>query len=221
MHRNFSAAIQDFLAGAGIGILVGLLIGLSVSEVVGSVIAGLTALLAAFFGLNLKMSSITGKESPERSPLQTWRIIGFSFLCSAAVLAGVYIRTHNLLGQTPTQSLKAWTDTGFSTEIAREIVAFQKLGVIPKDWEVSPKPGPSPMETVLFFEIAQEDLIRCQNLEKERYASAIERAIAFRQEGGIWQRIGEAIEGIPEEKQEVIMDFFWELICSNDKESPE
>jgi hypothetical protein len=93
MDRN--RGLINILSGFALGALIGIVVGLSVSHVVGLILGALTSLLAAFFGLTVSSGQ------PDQGVLRgnSSVIFSFSISCVICILAGIYIRTHNYLGQ--------------------------------------------------------------------------------------------------------------------------
>ena len=107
------------------GLLVGALIGLSTMPVVGGAITALTALIGAFLGL----SAPTIKWLP--FALQSWRIIGFGVICVAAIIGGIYVRTHDLLRPPINEQVQILETAGFDPVVVRELVAYRNFGIVP------------------------------------------------------------------------------------------
>jgi hypothetical protein len=127
------AAAQVF-AGCGLGLLLGIIAGLSVSPVVQTILGALVAIVTGFLGWQTAAPkpAADGVPSPAARNLQEWRIGSFGLACVAGILLGLYVRTSE-----PFTSIAArvhkWTDAGYSGAEAREYVAFQHLGIQPKD----------------------------------------------------------------------------------------
>jgi len=207
MKETRGSAAAEALAGSGIGLLVGLLLGLSVSEVVGSVLAGLAALLGAFFGLS-EIPKPAGEGTGSQG--RPWRLAGFGFVCALAVLAGLFIRANNVLTASPEDRISRWTQAGYPLESARQLVAFQELGVAPKGWEVKESAKVRAASSALF---ASEALGSCQALAKTRYANARERGRGFQEQGGKWAAVAAAADSLSEQQREVMLEAVWQFVC--------
>lgn len=85
----------NILSGFALGALIGIVVGLSVSHVVGLILGALTSLLAAFFGLTVS----SGQPDPGALRGNSTVIFSFSISCVIFILTGIYLRTHNCLGQ--------------------------------------------------------------------------------------------------------------------------
>jgi hypothetical protein len=208
-------ALSEMLAGTGIGVLVGLLIGLSVSEVVGAVVGGLMALLAAFLGLKEEARPATTQGQPLNGPaLRAWRLTGFGLVCSVAILAGLLIRTHNLLSRTPRQLVQTWKDAGYPDKTARDLAAYQELGLVTEGWKPIKVEGVAARTTSSLF--GTESASRCGELAPSRFSDAKERAYAFVLSGSGWKAIGETVRDLEISKQEKLLDATWKLVCEGE-----
>lgn len=125
-----SVPLADLVAGAGLGLLVGFLLGLSVTQVVGGVITALAALLGGFLGLS----------GDSGSPNRTWRIGAFGLCCVLGIIAGLDIRANDLLAPSVKQAVKAYEGAGYPPQQARDLVAFERLGIKPSNATVVDQP---------------------------------------------------------------------------------
>jgi hypothetical protein len=203
---------RQILPGASIGFLVGLLVGLSTSQVVGSILAGLTALLAAFFGLSGSSQLSKSDEFKQTDYAgQAARIASFGIICAAAVIFGIYLRTHNLLGSSPSELVKQWEAVGLSTEQARNVAIYQQVGILPQGLSADDKGRlAGAMATVLFGAASTSD---CEPLSAARKTDPVDRLRAFRNTGGEWEKVADTIEGLTTDKQSRIMEATWQLVC--------
>lgn len=210
VYKGSGKLAGEVLAGSGIGMLVGLLLGLSVSPVVGSVLSGLAALLAAFFGLSTTSRAAGEAEDDIRSQGRVWRLTGFGFVCALAVLVGLFIRANNVLMTSPESRIERWTRAGYSRHLAKEIVAFQELGVAPKGWEVKESTKTRAAIPALFRSEAQSS---CETLAEARYANAVERARAFQTYGGKWSDVAAAAQSLSTKNRAALLESVWQLVC--------
>lgn len=202
---------REIIAGSGIGLLVGLLLGLSVSQVVGSVLSGLAALLGAFLGLyDRQKSGEQARADDNRSAPRAWRIAAFGFVCALAVIAGVLIRTNNLLTISLEDRIAKWTQAGYPGEIAREIVAFQELGIAPKEWKIADSAKTRAFSSALFSAKRQSS---CDDLDADRYANTDERLNAFIEEGAQWKIVAETVKKLGEPDRYEMLEAIWQLVC--------
>jgi hypothetical protein len=84
--------VLQLLAGAGIGLLLGLLVGLSSSHVVATVVGAVAGGLLILLGFNSSKD-----DSSATPPATAWRLAGFGFACSLALIVSVWIRAHHSL----------------------------------------------------------------------------------------------------------------------------
>jgi hypothetical protein len=206
-------AAREFFVGSTIGLLIGLLVGLSVSDVVAAVISGLVALLAALLGFRSELhQQSTADNSAIHTGPSVWRASGFALIGSAALLIGLVIRTHNLLGRTPTELVDSWTKAGYSTEVARELVAYQMLGVTGERLHPSTQNRVATAAGSYLF--SEEALSECSDLSASRYADARQRANAFVITGGKWKSVGNSVRDLEPSRQAEILEAAWTLACN-------
>ena len=195
-------------AGAAIGALVGLLIGLSISQLAGVLVASLTALLAAFFGLSVVA---TGDKTPGGRP-RSARMGSFALVAALGLLAGIFIRTHDLLGPTPGERVAAWNDAGYPPEEARALVAFERLGLLPAGREGQGRATPAATSSFLFSGPAAS---RCDTLARRHYGGAAELLQAMQAAGQGWERLAAALADVDPAAQERIARAGIELVCAS------
>lgn len=184
--------IQVF-SGLGMGLLVGFIVGMSVSEVVSIILGALAALLAAFLGLQDQQASKQGEDDPvkafNRAKMLGLRAGTFGIACVAAILIGVFFRTHNTLSTTepePTlkEQVQVWIDAGYDKKEALQYVAYQNLNILPKTLEVKEAPAGKPAGAgveakaklaVLFSGEGAANF--CSDLSFERNESSVEKTL--------------------------------------------
>ena len=183
--------MRDIVAGAALGALIGLLVGLATSTVVGSVVAGLVALIATFFGL---------QDSDARLPSATPpRVAAFSIAAVLAVLVGISMRANDVLAPDIQSRVRAWEGIGFGSKISREIVAFERLGIVPGSWiapEGAFQAAVKRSERISTALYASQAATSCGVLTGRDYPTASALAKALEVEGGVWKRF---VESIPTE----------------------
>ncbi len=193
------AGWREWAAGAGMGALVGFLIGLSVNSVAGGVLSALAALLAALLGLKT-----TGGFAG-----QPMRLFGFGAACSAALLAGVMIRGHDLLALSIKDRVAQWREAGYAPETALAYASWQILGVKPDDVTIVEQPTLDKRSSVLFAGTAET----CAKLDPaDRDAGGWIDAAAF--EGGGWALAAKVVRATPPDGQAVAMRAAWEAMCA-------
>lgn len=190
--------LSDFVSGAAIGLFVGFLIGLSISEVVGTVVGALTALIAAYFG-------ITADSRPEI--VRLGRVTGFALAAAAGLLIGLYLRTHDSLSETLESQIDEWRTAGYSSEMARKIVVYQRTGLIPNAW-TSASDRTSSESTALFRGSSEE----CGRLDPHLFSDAQELINAFELAGGDWARVARLVEDGGTGQRESL-EVVWRLAC--------
>jgi hypothetical protein len=210
--QSSPAVVRELLAGIGMGLLVGILLGMAMADVVGGALAAMTALLAAFLGLG----GVPVKSNPEvvqasQNALRGWRAAGFGLACFAAILGGVHIRAHNALGRTPAELVKSWTDAGYTLESARELVAFQETGIVPKGAQaIKPERVAGRTSSALFT--AEQDS-NCGAFEASRFPSAAKRLDAFTAAGGVWSELARSARGLEPQTQAAVLSAGWRMRC--------
>lgn len=207
-------ALSEALAGAALGLLVGALLGMSTSPVVGTVLAALTALLATVLGL----SADATPGNPQRwlPSASAVRITSFSILALVGALGGVYIRTHDALSPGLAMQAVEWQNIGFEKSVAKELVAYRVLGIVPADWTVAPKGDsdskddvkPDPRRSVLFSANAND----CAQLRPDRFAAG-ELARSFAAAGGRWEALANAVKPMSDVQQKDALTAAWRIAC--------
>ncbi len=175
--------MRNFGIGAAFGLFLGLLVGLSVSEVVAGVVTGLVALLGMMLGL---------RSEGEAGPLSAGnggRVAGFAMVGSVALLAAVMARTHGWLEPSPAAVRDRWVAAGFSPDAARDLAAFQRLGLLPQN-RTAGEAKASDAATGALYANATEDSA-CNALHGRTYASATALMSAMRAEGDDWGKLTE------------------------------
>lgn len=172
--------MKNFGIGMSVGLLLGLIVGLSASDVVASVVAGLVGLLGALFGLR-------GEDAAGILPgVNGERIAGFALAMVAALLIGIFIRTHGLLEPSPQQSAANWVAAGLSEKEAAQLVAFERTGLVPEGRSVGTVSRTKSSTGALF---STESLDSCDTLQSRSYATAEAMSGALEVEGGDWERV--------------------------------
>ena len=115
-----------FGCGAALGAFVGLLVGMSASPVVASVVSGLIGVVAAYrtvsLGGNLEEASKQADGHRRNVEIEaSIYLAGFSLFGIAALLTGLYLRTHNSLSPTPKQIVDQWTEAGLLPGQAQQV----------------------------------------------------------------------------------------------------
>jgi hypothetical protein len=201
--------LGSLASGIGLGLLVGVLLGLSVANVVGSVVAGLAGIFAAFLGLT--SSSAEGRVQ-QQSLFHSLRVGGFGLACTAGVIFGVASRANNLFGESVQTQVSHWTDAGASESDAISFVAYQQLGIVPKDRAVQAPPKPAQSAVALFSSHEQAD---CSQLSQTRFKDKSRRLVGMRNAGGRWAKFAEAVSKTPPETMGSTLEAGYELVCGD------
>ncbi len=191
-------------AGAALGLCVGTLIGMTTAPVVGTVVGALAALFATIFGVRLQ--DLEGFA----------RIGGFGAFCVLGVLAGVALRTHNVLGITETQQVQEWRAAGYDERTARQIVLYRELGLLAgKAGTLTPtaradKVGPSAASAHLSASGGEE----CSQMAPANFANDPARILrSYRNSGGHWAALAASLDGVDPKKQLAVAEAIWRLAC--------
>jgi hypothetical protein len=192
-----------------LGALVGLLVGLATTGVVGAVVGALVAVLASFFGL---------KEGGAVQSGATMRVLGFSLAAVVGLLAGIFLRADNSFSPSLEERNAQWQKAGFSKQLAAELVAFERLGVLRGDWRVpeesiaAAQDRSRQMSSALF---AAEAAKSCGVLTGREYPTADAFADAFRAEDGEWRKFASSVSAdLPEKDRLAIYAAALTLVCN-------
>jgi hypothetical protein len=216
-------------AGAAIGLLVGLIAGLSISPVTSTILGALSTGLLVLLGF---------KESQETtySASHAFRVLGFGLFCSLALIAGISLRTHQVLSPSLARQKQQLTDIGVFTpgEIDR-ILLSTNFGLAPStapDAKDSPKPlvgeresRSSPSRTATSGETAAKDrpgdlasagLLRagsaqfCQMARREQFRDVHAYVTELK---NIDPRLAHVIESAPVNDQDRLSKSLSEYLC--------
>ncbi len=211
--------IGQIFAGVGLGLLVGVLVGLSsspvVSVVVGALATGLTALLG--FARSAKDTE------PAHAVGSMVRLGSFGFSCTAAVLLGLLIRTHNWASPSIADQVTEVRKAGYSEEVARSWVAYRNIGATSFQFN-SPgnivasngdheKPDGGSAQTagsVLFNSSGSDE---CQSFDTRRYKDTTEHLNALQLLGGKHAEYAKKISSLDAQHQKMVLDSLRLLFC--------
>jgi hypothetical protein len=195
-------ALDDLLAGVGLGLLTGILLGLSTTSVVGSIIAALSALLAGFFGL--------GATPSVRSTGDSVRAAAFGFACTIALVVALVVRTHDLASPSIAAQVGQFTDAHYTESEARALVAFRLFGVVPTGMSIAEAPK-SPSSSILFGHVSATE---CSTLTSTRFANTEARIDAMRNAGGKWKDLANAVSAVEPNEREALVTAAYSLACN-------
>ena len=196
-------------AAMALGLVTGLLIGLSTSELVAAVVTALVALATTLVALG-GPALVAGKAAPARSAGDDAALIAFAAALAVAVLAGLYVRTHDLLSPTPEALTARWEAAGYSTADARRIAAHTLLGIdIEADGGVIATGGTGHASSARSVLFAGEYKSRCASTEPSRAPDRDELLNTWSLAGEPWQALGEALA----EGSEAQLAATWRALC--------
>ncbi len=201
--------MERAVAGAALGALTGLLLGLSVSETVASILAALIALVGAVLGI--------GAPEVGRLRIEPRRVIAFCAGFLVAVVLGLLLRTHNVLGVSVDDQIedaKKWIQTGLSPEFAAQIVT----GVSPRsaspDKAADAKSGPPDPKRRAALGILSNTPLQpdeCADLDPSNI-TGIDNKLRTLEARGL-AAVAARIRAAPQDQQELLYKFAWELAC--------
>lgn len=222
-QTNGNDNLINIFSGLGMGLLVGTIVGLSVSPVVSIILGALTSLLAAFLGLQ-NDGSATAEGLMSKLKINGVRIGSFGFACVAGILFGLFMRSSNPFADSIDAQVAKWTKAGYSATEARQYVAWQKLGIQPKDTQVQIGDVQKAQSGSLFGTLADLDL--CNKISSERlgndpaeilrvYRSLYNAGIED-EKNTLYQKFGalaDKIERLPAEQQIETLKAVEEILC--------
>jgi hypothetical protein len=204
---------RDIFAGVGLGGALGLIVGLSVTPVVSVLVGGLTSLLAVFLGLQ------GGDDAPaalKAVRLNGPRIGGFGLALAAGVLAGLFIRTTEPFTEPVKNSVARWTDAGYPAERARELVVFERTGILPAEAQAIDavtEQRARTRSTALFSDLGDVNL--CRELDPDGFGRAVSEGLyTYRiQNNDTLNRLADAVEAMPVDAQMPAFDMLGQMFC--------
>ena len=201
-----SSPAQDLIAGSALGLLVGLLIGMTTSSVVGSVVGSLVALIVALVGLNKDTSVIFTSASAVR-------LTAFSLVAAVALVAGVAIRTHDLLSPSPKALVAELTDAGYSADEARALARFRNFGLLPAAAQAAASDNPVVKASMASLFSYGGD--QCNNLHRDQTLSVAERVSRLAGYGDPFSDVAARIRRLPDDRQAAMLDAAEFYLCGS------
>lgn len=203
----------QLFAGIGLGLLVGVLVGLSSSPVVSVVIGALAGGMVTLLGF-----APAAKEGDSSSLSgSVIRLGSFGLACAAAVVLGLFIRTHNWASPSISEQVAEVQKAGYSGEEARRWVAYKNVGAILGSGPGSAGSQPSASSgtgsvagSVLF---SGADTGECQHFDTSRYKDAAEQLYALRQSGGKYAEYAQKIATLDAGQQKMVFESLRLLFC--------
>jgi len=222
----------QLFAGIGLGLLVGVLVGLSSSPVVSVVVGALASGMVTLLGF---VRSPKEGETPS-SDGSVVRLGGFGVACAAAVLLGLFIRTHNWLSPSIADQVAEVQRAGYSGEEARRWVAYKNVGAVlepvistavgsePPDARGTDAHRGAPASANTLMAAAQPvagsvlfaggNSGECQYFDTSRYKDAPEHLYSLRQMGGNYAKYAEKISTLDATEQKKVLDSLRLLFCA-------
>jgi hypothetical protein len=203
----------QLFAGVGLGLLVGVLVGLSSSPVVSVVIGALASGMVTLLGfVQVK------DESAARAEGSVVRLGGFGVACTAAILLGLYVRTHNLASPSIADQVAEVQKAGYSGEQARRWVAYKNVGAVldpgsasESNGHATPARGTEAVAGSVLF--SGEDSGECQHFDTGRYKDVSEHLYSLRQSGGKYAEYADRISTLDPGKQKAVLESLRLLAC--------
>jgi hypothetical protein len=201
--------IGQLFAGVGLGLLVGMLVGLSSSPVVSVVVGALAAGIITLLGF------VPSAKSSEPGSVEgsVVRLGSFGIVCTAAILAGLFIRTHNSFSPSIAQQVDEVRKAGYSDEESRKWVAAKNLSPLAgADSEKSrPAGAGAPVTASVLFSGGNSG--ECQHFDTNRYKNIQEQLNALRQLGGNYGEYAEMVSKLDPSHQKTVLDSSKLLFC--------
>lgn len=208
-----TSGMKTGLAAFPLGVAVGLMVGLSTSPIVSSVVGSLSAIALAF----LKKSDAQRSNGHRLGTIDpywvSWLAVGFVI----AMLAGVWCRTHNVLGESVSARAEKWRAIGIPDDLIHASVIYQEVGLIPPDWQRpdggSDKPPTLPTSVGVLF--GADDTEVPWALLRPKGLSDLEAVLGTWEEaGGRVQAVAQAVREMrepDERKKKELLQKIWEL----------
>jgi hypothetical protein len=202
----------QLFAGVALGLLLGLLVGLSTSPVVATVVGALTGGLLVFLGFTSKDQ--TDSNTIASAGAAGWRLLGFGLSCTAALLVGLLVRTHNLLTPPIKQQISELTDAGFTPDEAHTWVAYKNIGVLmraqPNTTTDKDKRAATTASSSLF---ATPDTDACSLFNPDNYSNQAEHLNALRIAGGRYASFAGSVASLDERTRAAMFSATKHLFC--------
>lgn len=201
--------IGQLFAGAGLGLLVGILVGLSSSPVVSTVVGALAAGMITLLGF--VRPSKDGESSYAEGSVV--RLGSFGLACTAAVLFGLFIRTHNLLSPSISEQIGDVRNAGYTDEEAHRWVAYRNIGIATgsSSEKSHPADGSASVAGSVLFSSANSG--ECQYFDTNRYQNTKEHLYALQQLGGKYAEYAAKISSLDPSHQKTVLDSLRLLFC--------
>lgn len=201
--KNLS--FSEIVAGCGLGCLAGLLVGLTTANVTATVLSSILAIGTAFLGL-------AGDAKFLQGAYNSGRLIGFSFAMTVALLAGLWLRSHDILAPSSSDLFQEFRPLAGTDRDAWETVAFVKFGLIPKDKQVA---SAEQREAVKQYENTLFDSVPswCDDFRLRQGLPIDEQIAWLSSKGGEYAELAERIKQLPANVRPEVVHSFLFYIC--------
>jgi hypothetical protein len=216
---SLGSTIGSAIAGAAVGMLVGIAAGLSSAPVIAVVVGAVSAGLLILLGLKKADPPPADPSAASANDHAVARIAAFGIVCTASLLIGVVLRSHDLLAPPAKAVEQTWKDAGFSDEQARQIALYQKVGLRfgtgdGKDGGlVESRPGTAGSGSTLLF--ATRAAEPCTYFNRKNYATTDYMLQAMELQGGDLKNFATAARTIRGSTQrDQVIDAAGALLCA-------
>lgn len=199
----------QLFAGAGLGLLVGVLVGLSSSPVVSVVVGALAAGMVTLLGFTRPAK----EGEPAYKEGSVARLGSFGVACTAAVLLGLFVRTHNWLSPSIAEQVAEVRKAGYTEDEARRWVALRNIGTAPGSENEKSKSGGGNGAVAGSVLFAGGNSGECQYFDTNRYKDVPEHLYALRQQGGTYAEYADKISTLDSSHQKTVLDSLRILYC--------
>jgi hypothetical protein len=193
--------------------------GLSASPVVATVLGGFAAVLAGFLGITTSKTD-PGAADASASPISpnasALRVLGFGFSCSLFLLAGIALRTHDLLAPPLSAQAQALNLPLLSPAEQKQLLFYKAFGLSAAAADGShltqadeKKSTAASGSSVLFA--TQAEL--CDALNRKSYASISDYLSALENRKGDYAALAAEIKNLPPAAQEQLAASIGKIVC--------
>lgn len=201
------SSAPSIVAGLSIGLLLGVLLGLSTSPVVAAVVGALVAAGGAYWSVGNPRGSDARADQP--SSARQLATAALCLACTVGLAGGLWLRTHDVFGLTPTEQVAQWRAAGFSESDAQAIVALKAAGFLKAGAASAPQAFTAARTTALFGGSVKE----CDQLNPQDFKDAANLRIAFANASGDWKQLAEAVAPLSSDAQRAALISTWQLAC--------
>jgi len=214
--QSRQSGLGGAIAGAGIGMLVGIATSFSSAPVTAVVVGAISAGLLVLLGFQKGDASAENAAPTDAGAVA--RVAAFGIACSVALVAGLVVRTHDLLAPTPAQTQQKWKDAGFTDEQARQIALYEKSGLTLNkgtgkegDFAANRSTSAGTESTLLF---ATRSGSPCPYFDKNNYATTGDMLQAMELQGGALQKFAVSTEKLSAGERDDVVNSVGGLLCA-------